>query len=114
MVNPRLAIMWDGSGIGNTSINAIVVSAINVAAAQYFVSPAIWLKGGLGFGRLSVSDGDGSSALSSDTAPAVLLAAGVEIMRSRTFALDLSLRLATVSYDRVNLTNAALNLGFNW
>jgi hypothetical protein len=114
MVAPNLALMWDGSGVAKHDeyIDATLVNAVNTFAVQYWPTSMVWIKGGIGFGRLTLSSR--SDRLESDTKPAVLAAAGVEVLQTRSFALDLSVRLVPVFYDDFTLTNASLNLGFNW
>jgi hypothetical protein len=114
MLSPRFALMWDGSVVAHTEDNLTLFSTVNAVAAQYWATPKVWIKGGLGFGRLSISDDTGDTLAESDTAASVLGAAGVEVMQSRTFALDISLRFAVTAYEDANLTNVALNVGFNW
>ena len=114
MINPNLAILWDGSVVAHTEQNLTLASTVSVGAIQYWIVPNVWLKGGLGFGRLSVSDDRSGTVAESDTAGAFLAAAGVELMQSGNFALDGSVRFATVAYDQANVTNASVNIGFNW
>jgi len=114
MINPTLAIVWDGSGVAHTESNFTLVNAINTVALQYWATPQLWVKGGVGIGRLSVSDENGQTIAQSDTAGAAMGAVGFEVMQGQSFALDLSLRVVPVFYDGDTVTNTALNIGFNW
>ncbi len=115
MLTPRLALMFDGSGVAHTEENGSVIHIIDTVAAQYWVTPRVWLKGGLGIGRLSVNDRDGNEIAASETGTGALFAAGVELVQSRTFALDLQLRASAVSYDNVDtISMTSLTVGVNW
>lgn len=51
MLTPRLALMFDGSGVAHSlEGGGSLVHVIDTVAAQYWVHPRVWLKGGLGFG----------------------------------------------------------------
>jgi hypothetical protein len=117
MLNPKLAIMYDASAVmhpedvGNGE-SYVFTSSFNTIALQSWVAPKVWLKGGLGFARVFVS-GDGESE-TLENALGITGAAGYEIVQSRNFALDASVRLASGFYEGVTLHNASLLVGFHW
>lgn len=113
MLKPDLALMFDAYGVVHSEEGVSLINSVDTVALQYWVAPQVWIKGGLGLGRLSVSE-DGNTIGESDSGLAVLLAGGVEVLQTQSFALDAQLRIGNVSYDGLGLTNASLNLGFNW
>lgn len=116
MLTPRLALMWDGSGVVHPMDGGgSVTHALSAVALQYWVTPRVWIKGGLGAGQLSVADDEGDTIAESETGGGVLLAGGVEIAQTRSFALDLQLRASAVTYsDADTIAMASVGLGFNW
>lgn len=116
MITPRLALMFDGSGVAHSlEDGGSVVHVIDTIAAQYWVTPRVWVKGGVGVGQLSVNDDTGARVAESETGTGVLLAGGVELLQTESFALDLQLRGSAVTYDEANtISMGSINLGFNW
>jgi hypothetical protein len=118
MLNPRLALMFDGWSnfhpIPNSDGTAI--NSIAAFAAQYWVSDIIWLKGGLGFGRTQVTS-DSAGVIGDATGLGVLGAAGIELFQGGGFAFDLQIRLGTALHsdaDGGNMSNFGFLAGFNW
>jgi len=119
MVAPQLAIMADissvlhsyddGLGGSNTLSNSLFA-----VAAQYWVAPMVWLKGGIGDAHISLSDYAGNTYGTDEDALGFLLAGGVEVFRTPNFALDLQLRFMHGSYSGGGATNYAFLVGFNW
>jgi hypothetical protein len=116
MVTPRLALMFDGMGVAHSfeEGGGTLIHVVDTFAAQYWVTPRFWIKGGIGIGRLSVNDADGEEVAASETGSAAMFGIGYELMSSRTFALDLQLRGAVAHYDEGDIQMGSLNLGFNW
>jgi hypothetical protein len=116
MITPQLALMFDGMGVAHTleGGGGTLINVVDTIAAQYWVSPQFWIKGGIGVGRLSVSDSDGEEVAASETGSAAMIGAGYELVSSRTFALDLQLRGAVAHYDGTDVQMGSLNLGLNW
>jgi hypothetical protein len=121
MVNPQLAILgelfWQAQSIDADGFNWISQTML-MAAAQLWLTPQFWVKGGLGFASLDSHYDDGFVAEddSIDTGLAVMGAAGFEVLSSPWFAIDLQLRLASGSYDGVDeqVNTGMLGIGFNW
>jgi hypothetical protein len=119
MVAPQLAIMADissvlhsyddGLGGSNTLSNSLFA-----VAAQYWIAPIVWLKGGIGDAHIALSDYAGNTYGTNEDALGVLLAGGVEVFRTPIFALDLQLRFMHGSYSGGGATNYAFLVGFNW
>lgn len=118
MLTPQLALMFDASIIIHeieNSNGASIQQYVNVGAVQFWITPRFWLKGGLGLGRLSVTDEEGYAVFESETGGAILAGGGVELYQNSSFALDLQLRFAAVNYeDAETLTNTSLLIGVNW
>jgi hypothetical protein len=90
-----------------------------MASGQYWVTPKLWIKGGLGLAHLSYDYEDYYGPAGSDPVDdgaAVMMGAGVELFQSRDFAVDLQARLIETGYDGINkkLSAGTINLGFNW
>ena len=123
MIAPRLALMgdfWGGyhyfsndlyNGSGSTW------NGVYTLAAQYWVNDVIWLKGGLGYGHITI---DSDAGTADDSGFAFMLAAGIEIVQSYNFALDLQLRYGNATYTAANSGGAGdtnmftAMVGFNW
>jgi hypothetical protein len=128
MIAPRLAVMGDfwesfryftDNNIGSGEI----YNGIYTAAAQYWVNDIIWIKGGIGLGyvQINLPTYNGYSAtFNSDQGFAFMLAAGLEIVQSYNFALDLQLRYGNAFYTpRSSGGDGDANefgfmVGFNW
>jgi hypothetical protein len=109
MLSPKVALMFDGGGIAGDDGGDSIYFTTSTAAAQFFVSDRVWLKGGLGLAQLSC-DGCGDS----ETGVGVLLAAGLELVQKKKFVLDLQARATGGSFDGGNISGFAFHLGFNW
>lgn len=113
MVNPRLAVEFEGWGLGRPVDGGTLTNSVGTGAVQFWLTDQFWLKGGLGFGTIRFED-DYGYGVGSETAFAVTGAAGFEIMQSGNFALDLQFRLAHMAYEGGGANNLALMVGFNW
>lgn len=115
MLTPNVALMFDGMGVGHSfDGGGSLIHVVDTVAAQVWVTPKLWLKGGLGIGRLSVNDEDGDEIAASETGTAAMVGIGYELTHGEHFALDLQLRGAIAHYDEADLKMGSLNLGFNW
>jgi hypothetical protein len=118
MLNPRLALMADFWGIAHSyddgAGGATLTNSMVTAAIQYWVADQVWLKGGIGGARITLSDANGNAYGSSEGALALLGAAGVEVLQVGNFALDLQFRLGYGAYSGGGATNVAFLVGFNW
>jgi hypothetical protein len=120
MVNSRLAILFEGQAnlqtIHSDGLNGdtTLTQTAAMVALQYWLTPQLWIKGGLGFAHLSVDDTYVTSDLGSGGA--LMGAIGFEIFSGRRFALDLQGRIIEGSYSGVDdqITSGTIGLGFNW
>jgi hypothetical protein len=121
MIAPNLALLFDAAvvvhplddGRGGTSSLA---SITYMGVLRGWVSRIFWLQGGLGGGYMSLGDEYGTIA-TSEMGFGVLLGAGIELVQSTSFALDLQLRISASRYDYgdgVGVANTVLQVGLNW
>jgi hypothetical protein len=126
MISPRAAVMleiwgadhpWSAGGSSFETINTFFTGAV-----QYWVNDIVWIKGGLGLAEIREDFNDGyaydSYTSNSSTGFALFGAAGVEVMQSYNFALDIQLRIGNGFYSdsggSFSAQNYALMVGFNW
>jgi hypothetical protein len=120
MVSPEVAILFDWTGhlhpTGDGN-GTLVSSNLLDVAVRGFLGRIFWLEGGIGIGYLSVSDAYGFTD-SSDFGLGLMAAAGVEVLQTYNFALDLSIRLSGEHiYENpsgVNISAVAFLVGFHW
>lgn len=127
-VGPRLALMGELQGNFQTLSSdrftgdtEVLTQGALMIAAQYWLTPQLWIKGGIGFASLQVDRsyfGDG--IIDESTVPengmALMGALGFELLSARRFSVDLQGRLINGSYDRAgyNITAASIGIGLNW
>lgn len=132
MMSPRLALMFEAQGVGQTiadngTFTDTLVQSTAMVGAQYWLTPQLWLKGGIGAAQLTVTRDDGFSTANSDSldGAAVMGAVGYEVMSARNFAIDVQARLTGGTYkdgttnldgstSDTNLTTTSVSVGFNW
>jgi len=123
MLSPRLALLFevqgnaqtiDDNGYGATSL----VNAAAMVAGQYWLTPQLWIKGGLGAASLSYSYDDGYVSASDeiDKGAAIMAGIGYELLSARNFSIDLQGRIMSAQYDSFdqNVTSGSVGVGFNW
>jgi hypothetical protein len=132
MIAPNVAVLgdfWEGlhyfSGVPGLG-SGETWNGIYTLALQYWPLYNIWFKGGLGFGRLQLNANASSYYgyyysvnVDDETGFAFMLAAGIELLQSYNWAMDLQLRYGNVAYggggnSAGDLSMYALMLGFNW
>lgn len=98
--------------------SASLVQSTAMIAGKYFVTPRLWLKGGIGLAHLSYSyeDAYGEFEEPVDDGAAVMAAVGYELLSTPSFGLDIQARVIMAGYDGIDdkITAATLGLGFNW
>lgn len=126
-IGPRLALMAELQANGQTlsvgdygDTETLVQSALMVAA-QYWLTPQFWIKGGIGFANLRLdwsAYGDGIVDVSSqpENGLALLGAAGFELLSARDFSVDIQGRILNGSYDAINnnVTGLSVGVGINF
>jgi hypothetical protein len=125
MLSPRLALMAELQGNvqtvdeqgGGEGTQSLAQGAL-MFAAQYWVVPKVWIKGGIGFAHLSYNYSDyyGEFDESIDDGAAFMVGAGVELLSSRDFALDLQGRYIRGTYDGIDdsISSGTIGIGVNW
>jgi hypothetical protein len=121
MLTPQLALLFEAQGNlqtvqrnGGFDSDTTLSQGVGLFAAQFWVLPQFWIKGGIGFSHLQVDDGYFTTDFGSGSA--LLAAAGFEVFSARNFALDLQGRLLWTSYNSFddNLTSATVGIGVSW
>ncbi|MEZ4398781.1 MAG: hypothetical protein R3B06_02090 [Kofleriaceae bacterium] len=113
MVGRNLALLAHLEYARHDKDNHAVSQTIGAAAVRAWVLPRLWLEGGIGVARARAEYDNGVVGViaTSDTVPGVVAGLGVEVIRSRDFALDVNLRTGTGLYrDDVNLYQTSLGL----
>ena len=122
MLTPRLALIGDASMIAHGDEGYALTQGILAVAAQWWILEKVWLKGGLGVGRVTevIELPGGGELRGEDEGTGVLLGVGIEFLSSGDFTLDAQLRFAVLRYrddvadEGYTLSNTSLHLGFNW
>lgn len=120
-IGPRLALMGEvqanlqtlaTDGFDDTTL---VQSALMVAA-QYWVTPQLWVKGGIGFANVAVDDTYYGTSETVDNGMALMGAVGFELLSSRYFSVDLQGRVINGAYKGIDnsITGASVGVGINW
>jgi hypothetical protein len=127
-IGPRLALMGELqanfqtlSSDRFTGDTEVLTQGALLIAAQYWLTPQLWIKGGIGFASLQVDRsyyGDGIIDESSipETGLALLGAIGFELLSARYLSIDLQGRILDGSYNSAgyNITAASIGIGVNW
>lgn len=125
MIAPRLALMLEVQANGQTVQSVAggegtvtLVQGTAMAAAQYWLTPKLWIKGGIGAAHLSYdyNDAYGSTSDPIDNGAAVMGALGYELYSTREFSVDLQGRIIEGSYKGIDdqITSGSVGVGFNW
>lgn len=124
MINERLALMLELQANGQTVEEnvygtATLVQGAAMFAAQYWVTPQLWLKGGIGAATLQVSYEDYYGPAGEDevdTGTAFLAGAGYELLSARHYSIDLQGRLFVGTYKGIDdqITSGTIGVGLNW
>lgn len=127
-VGPRLALAGElqanfqtlasDSFTGDTTV---LTQGALMLTAQYWLTPQLWIKGGLGFASLQVDrsyygDGFVDESTVPENGMALLGALGFELLSARNFSIDLQGRLLNGSYKGIDnhVTAASIGVGVNW
>lgn len=119
-LGPRFALM------GEFQVNAQTVhsDAYNgdtilsqsglMIAGQFWISPQLWVKGGIGFAHLQADDAYFQYELSDGGV--VMGAVGFELFSARDMAVDIQGRLIQGAYNGLDdkVTSGTVGVGINW
>jgi len=125
MLTPQLALVGEAftalqSTGDNIGAGDVFLAQTGVfVAAQFWATPQLWFKGGVGGAFASFQDDAGivEDIGSGDGGPALLLAAGFEVLHAPRFSLDVQFRFASATYDGVvdtRVSQGIFAIGFNW
>jgi hypothetical protein len=119
MLTPGLALAGDLWAMSRSEDEFTVSQAIAAATMRGWLSPRLWLQGGVGVARSAadVDAGDGSISVMSETdyVPAAVAGLGYELISSDTMALDIELKGGTGLYeDDIQVYNLSLGAGVSF
>ena len=121
VLNPRLAIKGDLRATAQTldaNGTAYLIQTTLMAALTYWITPRLWIEGGLGVATLSVSIDDGYTAGDEtvDNGGAAEFAIGFEVARHQRLGIDIHFRGISGSYDGINdqIFAGMVGVAFTW
>ena len=84
-------------------------------AGQYWVTPQLWIKGGIGFAQLQRRRLL-RHRTTSTTAASSWARVGYEVISARNFAVDLQGRMIQGAYNGLDdsVTSGTVGIGINW
>jgi hypothetical protein len=121
-VGPRFALMAEVQGNAVTLSsdfyegNTTLIQSSLMGVAQYWVTPQLWLKGGIGFASLDLDNDEYYEETHIDSGMALMGGVGFELLSAQRFSVDLQGRLLAGSYDGIDqqITSASIGVGINW
>ena len=120
MLSPQLGLMFEGQVNAQTihsnffDGDTTLTQGAAMFAAQFWVIPQLWIKGGIGFANLQVDDTFVTQDLGSGLA--VMGGAGIELLSARRFALELQARIIRGTYNGGDdsVTSGTIGIGLDW
>ena len=112
MLTEKIALVLDSSGVTRDEDGATLSSVVAGPAVQFFVSPRVWIKGGVGGGLLQASYENVS--VTSDAGLGFMGGLGVEVLQKKKFAIDLQFRFTTASIEGERNNSFFGLVGFNF
>ena len=122
-IAPRFALLFEAqvnaqqvSQTTDTTDGSTVYQSAFMVAGQYWLTPILWVKGGIGVAHLSISDDFTGGTADIDNGFAIMGAVGVELISGRFFALDLQGRIINGTFGGTddNITSGTVGIGLNW
>ncbi len=121
MISPRFALMGEVQVNGQTlsrdtfGDTTLVQSAL-MLAGQFWITPQLWIKGGIGIAHLDIQDDFNGTYSPQDSGLALLGAVGFELLSARFFSVDLQGRLIEGNYHGIDdhVTSGTIGIGLNW
>lgn len=118
MVGSRAAFGVELWVMAHNADGFTLTHAIGTVGMRYWLLPRLWIQGGAGVaqGRRRYDARVIELQDQTDYVPAIMGAAGYELVVGRRFAMDLQLRGGTGFYssDTIRAHNVAVGLGFTW
>ncbi len=120
--SPQLALIGDLWGMANTEDNLTLSQTFATVGVRAFPIRVLWLHAGVGVAsaRFKYDSALGQFETRTDNVPAILVGAGVEVIRGQRFAMDVQLRLGIGFYgddgeeEDTTGRSASLGVGFTW
>jgi hypothetical protein len=120
MLSPRFALLGEfqvnAQTVHSDAYDGDTILSQNVLmiAGQYWLTPQLWIKGGIGFAHLQADDSYFQYELADGGA--LMGGIGFELMSARNFSVDLQGRLIQGTYDSFNdsVTSGTVGVGINW
>ncbi len=117
MLNRQVGVLFDYSTISH-DVSSVQSESHTIfgAVAQLFLAEPLWIKAGLGVGRMTATDGWGTVLDRTEQSFAFIGGVGFDVLQTTSgFALDLQLRFTGASYKDAGFTsNTAVLVGFNF
>jgi hypothetical protein len=124
MLGPRLALLFElQANVQQVALDpnndATLAQTLVMGAVQYWLTPQLWLKGGIGIAHLDLNDNVNGITYSPPSDGLGLMGGiGFELMSARNFALDLQGRLTEGTYSSGgssdHITSGTIGVGLNW
>jgi hypothetical protein len=128
MLSNRMALLFEIQGnaqqIALDPTNDVTLRQVLIMGAlQYWLTPIVWIKGGIGVANVDVIDNNSGIVYGvNDSGLGLMAGIGVELLSARHFALDLQGRLTEGIYHyndgttagSDNITSGTIGLGLNW
>lgn len=119
-LTPRFALLGEVQAnfqtVHSDTYNGDTVLSQNtlMIAGQLWVTPQLWIKGGIGFAYLQADDYYFTYDVGSGGA--IMGAVGYELMSARNFAVDLQGRIIQGNYNSFgdSVTSGTVGIGLNW
>ena len=109
MITEKLALVMDYSEVSRTT-DSDAFSSVAGPALQYWVSPRVWVEGGVGGSHRSSGQ---SLYRGSKAGLAFLAGVGVDVVQKGRFAIDLQARFTTARVEGVRANNFMALVGLN-
>jgi hypothetical protein len=121
-INPRMAILFEVQGNAqqvalDPNNDATLEQALVLGAIQYWLTPQLWIKGGIGLAHLELQDNYNGVVYTPPSDGLGLMGGiGFELLSARSFAVDLQGRLTSGTYSGVSdhITSGTIGVGLNW
>jgi hypothetical protein len=109
--NPSLGLFFDVFPMAHTQDDVTLTHTIVTAGLKWRPVPILTLAGGIGSAQARWRyEGIINLDAETDTVPAILLSAGLEVLRGRSFALDLQARLGVGFYEEDENNNGRADI----
>ena len=122
MISPRFGLMAEAQFNGQTvqtdpfsdNGDTVLIQSTLMIAGQYWLTPQLWVKGGLGLAHLDAQDNYYDYDFGGGAA--IMGGIGFELLSARFMSVDLQGRIIEGSYHGLDdhITSATVGVGLNW